>query len=345
MRRFEHGGNVYTRPGIRFDFSVNTNPAGLPPQVREALAANMDRFVRYPDPDCGELRRALAVHHGCGAERILCGNGAADLIFRLCACVRPRKALVPSPTFSEYERSVRLFGGELAEVPLSREEAFALPESFPDQIGPDVDLVFLCTPNNPTGVLTSPALIRRTAERCRQVGALLLVDECFLPFTGGPSVLPLLKEYPNLIILRAFTKLYAMAGLRLGYLLGDPGLLERIAPFGPHWAVSVPAQTAGVAALSAEPEWTQRTQAFTRGERDFLSRGLSRMGVTVFPSAANFLLLESETPLHRPLLERGILVRDCSNFTGLDDRHIRVAVRSREESLALLSAIEEVLHG
>lgn len=345
MRRYEHGGNIYAQPGVRFDFSVNTNPAGLPPQVREALASEMDRFVRYPDPDCGELRRALALHHGCAAECILCGNGAADLIFRLCAYLKPRKALVPAPTFSEYERSVRLFGGTMEEFPLSREDGFTLPDRFPDQIGPDVDLVFLCTPNNPTGVLTSPDLIRRTAERCRQIGALLLVDECFLPFTVGPSVLPLLEEYPNLLILRAFTKLYAMAGLRLGYLLGDPGLLERIAPFGPHWAVSVPAQTAGLAALAAEPEWTETTRTLIRAERDFLTEGLSRLGVTVFPSAANFLLLESGLPLYPLLRERGILVRNCSNFTGLDERHIRVAVRSPEENQALLRAIEEVLHG
>lgn len=345
MRRYEHGGTIYGEGRIRFDFSVNTNPAGLPPKVKEALRAGMDGFARYPDPDCTALRRALAVHHGCGAENILCGNGAADMIFRLCAWIKPERALAPAPTFSEYERSVRLFGGTMREAPLDREENFALTERFVDQIIPGTELVFLCTPNNPTGVLTPPALIRRAAERCRQVGACLLVDECFLPFTDGQSAAPLLKEFPNMVILRAFTKLYAMAGLRLGYLLGDRALLEHAAPFGPHWNVSVPAQVAGLAALDSEPAWTAETKRAVRAERAFLEEELARLGVRTFPSEANFLLLESDLPLCRPLKERGILVRDCSNFTGLDQRHVRIAVRTRAENQALLSALEEVLHG
>ena len=174
---------------------------------------------------------------------------------------------------------------------------------------------------------------------------MFVADESFLDFTEGNSLPPLLKDCPNLLILKAFTKFYAMAGLRLGYLLGEHTLLSRIALFAPPWSVSAPAQTAGLAALSVPPTWGEETRRLVRGERCFLAEALTALGLTVFPSDANFLLLKSQRPLYQPLKQRGILVRDCSNFTGLDERYIRIGLKTREENLQLLQAIREVLHG
>lgn len=345
MERYEHGGASWEDGTIRLDFSVNVHPWGLPPQVRQALQAGTADCARYPDPACTRLRAALARHHGIGADRILCGSGASDLILRLCAWRKPRKALVPAPTFSEYERSVRLFGGEMVYHPLRAENGFALTEAFLNDIVPGIDLVFLCTPNNPTGRLVDPALLARASQRCQAVGALLVVDECFLDFTQAESLLPLLADCPSLLILRAFTKFYGMAGLRLGYLLGDPALLAQIRPFGPEWSVSVPAQQAGAAALDTLPGWKTETLALIGEERAWLSRTLADLGLTVYPGDGNFLLLSGPVDFGARLRDRGILVRDCANFPGLGPGYFRVGLKTRPENRQLAAACKEVLYG
>lgn len=342
MERYEHGGNH--QEDIRLDFSVNTHPLGLPQEVRQALL-DVEDFSRYPDPACTSLRQALAEHHGLQPGNVLCGNGASDLILRICACLRPQKALVTAPTFSEYERSVTLFGGQVEEYTLQAEQGFLLDEGFLNVLSPNVDIVFLCSPNNPTGRLIPWDLLAEISCRCRDNGTVLVVDECFLDFTQGRTILPLLAECPQLLILKAFTKFYAMAGLRLGYLLGRETLLNQIKPFGPEWSVSLPAQRAGLAALTAQPQWGKHTQEWAKNQRDHMTLALTDLGLTIFPSDANFLLLRSQHPLHHTLKESGILVRNCANFTGLDDHYIRIGLKTRDENRQLLAAIKEVLYG
>lgn len=345
MQRYDHGGDLYSNPGILLDFSVNTNPLGMPRRVGDALVQRQAEFASYPDPHCRSLRRALAHKHHLDEQNILCGNGAADLIFRLCAWKQPRKALTLAPTFSEYERPVLLFGGEIEEWLLKPENDFALTPDFLDVLTDEVNLLFLCNPNNPTGKLAESALVEEIALRCKNHGILLLIDECFIDFTEGHSMAPKLEEFSNILILQAFTKLYSMAGLRLGYLLGQKTLLTQISEYGHTWSVSAPAQIAGMAALAEEPEWTAKTKKLIREERSFMEKSLTQLGLRVFPSDGNVLLLRSEIPLWKPLRHRGILVRDCSNFTGLDHHFIRIGLKTRKHHLALLSAIEEVLHG
>jgi threonine-phosphate decarboxylase len=345
MRRYEHGGDIYGHTGVALDFSVNTNPLGMPEGVKRALATHIADWERYPDPRCRALTAALAAHHGVQPDCVLCGNGAADLIFRICAGLKPRRALALAPTFSEYERSVSLFGGETREFPLSERNGFMLTDRILETLSPDVAMVFLCNPNNPTGRLADPALLRRVAARCEDQSIYLVLDECFIDFTDGESMLSLLREYPHLIILRAFTKLYAMAGLRLGYLLcADAALLAEIGRFAQTWSVSIPAQAAGLAALNAVG-WAEQTRRLVREERAFMAQALAELGLTVLPSDGNFLLVKSGTPLYEPLLQRGVLVRDCANFTGLDERYIRIGLKTRDKNTALLHALSEVLHG
>lgn len=341
MQRYEHGGLLANQlsnqiPSQTFlDFSVNLNPLGMPEAVRQALRDGISSFAAYPDPDCTALRTALGAYHGVSPASILCGNGAAELIFRVCLALRPRRALVASPTFSEYERSVRLLGGAVEEVPLP------LGEAFFRALRPGVDVVFLCTPNNPTGQLLPPELLLRVARRCAKTGTVLLVDECFLDFTEGESLLPHLAHHPHLLLLKAFTKFYAMAGLRLGYLLGDEALLHRLEPFAPTWSVSAPAQTAGLAALTTQPAWGEQTRKQVKGEREFLTQALTALGLTVFPSDCNFLLIKSEPPLTDPLQTQHILVRSCANFTGLDERYFRVGVKGRRENTRLVEGVRK----
>lgn len=345
MRRYDHGGDICGNANVTLDFSVNTHPLGMPEGVKRALAGRMADWERYPDPHCRALTAALAAYHGVEKNWVLCGNGATDLIFRICASLRPRRALALSPTFSEYERSVSLFGGKTLEVPLSEQDGFALTERILDALSPDMDMLFLCNPNNPTGRLADPALLRRIADKCGESGICLVLDECFIGFTDGESMIPLLKTHPHLMILRAFTKLFCLAGLRLGYLLcADTALLSEVGRFAQTWSVSVPAQTAGLAALG-EHGWAEQTRQLVREARAFMTAALSPLGLDVLPSDANFLLVKSGTPLYQPLLQRGMLVRDCSNFSGLDEQYIRIGLKTRDKNEALLHALSEVLHG
>ena len=351
MLPYTHGGDVLTAQarygGPVLDCSANLNPLGMPPQVGEAAAAAAAKASPYPDPLCRALRAAIAAHDGVAPGQVLCGGGAAELIFRLAFALRPRRALVTAPAFSEYEAALSAAGCAVARHPLQRENHFDVDEGLLEAIGPDTELVFLCTPNNPTGRLIDQELLLAAAEKCRGLGAVLAVDECFLPLScGGPGLAPWLVEYPNLLLLRAFTKSYAMAGLRLGYALcADAALLEKLAASGPPWSVSTPAQAAGLAALEQCPHWPEKARAFLEGERPAQAAGLSALGLDVVPGQANYLLFRAAgvTDLKESMLTQGVLIRSCANYHGLGEDWYRVCVGQAEQNRRLLAALREVL--
>lgn len=346
MLCYDHGGDIYDGSAIRLDFSVNTNPLGLAPRVVAAVQDGAAEDGRYPDPHCRALRHALAEHHCVAPERILCGCGASDLILRICAWRRPRRVAVAEPTFSEYARCAALFGAQIVQLPLRRENSFAPDEAFFTQMhSGGADLVFLCQPNNPTGRLWDDDLLARLADLCEQQGTYLVVDECFLDFTRGTSALRRQEDHPHLLILQAFTKFYAMAGLRLGYLIcPDGALADEIAAQGALWSVSAPAQRAGLAALE-ERGWQERTLRLVERERRRLTRELTNLGVTVYPSQANFLLCRAQRDVFTPLRRRGILVRRCDTFAGLDETYFRIGIKTEAENRVLVENLQEVLHG
>ena len=275
------------------DFSANVSPLGLPAGVAAAITNALPTADRYPDPLCRELRAALAGAEGVPADWILCGNGAADLIFRLALAVRPRRALLPAPTFAEYEAALQTVGCAVQRVFLREENEFAVTEEFIDAVTPETDIVFLCQPNNPTGQVTPPALVERLVRRCAECGAVLVVDECFLDFLPDRdawTAKQLLRDAPQLVILKAFTKLYAMAGVRLGYALcGDAALLEKMRGAGQPWAVSSLAQAAGLAALQ-ETAYADAVRALIAEQRPRMAAGLRALGLRVMDGQANYLL-------------------------------------------------------
>ncbi len=345
MQQYEHGGDIYGKHKIALDFSVNIHPLGMPQAVKQAIVDGLPGYETYPDPDCRALRAALGNALDLSSEQILCGNGASELIFALCAATGPKTALTLAPTFSEYGRAVRLHGGEVREFALRETADFALDESILSQLTPDLDIVFLCSPNNPTGRLIDPSLLHKIASACHQNDTLVLLDECFLDFTRGESMLAHLATYPNLLILRAFTKIYAMAGLRLGFLCGaHVALLAQIKAHCPTWSVSAVAQTAGVAALQVG-NWIPETLKIVEEERAYLQGALTELGCKVYQSDANFLLVKSGRPIYEPLRARGILVRNCGNFSGLDERYFRIGVKTHDKNEQLIEALKEVLHG
>lgn len=339
----EHGGDHYGKPPIRCDFSVNLNPLGMPPGVREAVLACPEAWLTYPDPRCHALRQALAAADQVRPEQIICGNGSSDLIYRYCLAVQPRRALILAPTFSEYEKALRLAGCVPDQYPLRADRQFDLEAGIVRLIEPGLDVLILCNPNNPTGRLIAPELLRQLAQRCAETKTRLLIDECFLPFCDAPSALVWLTEFPGLAILRALTKTHGLAGVRLGYLASDDQqLLLRMAACGQPWSVSGLAQVAGLAALR-QADWLPATRRLLREARAELTAGLARLGLEVLPGAANFVLVLSRLELAEPLLRKGFLVRRCANFSGLDRRDLRLAVRLPEENRLLLTALAEIL--
>lgn len=307
------------------DFSASISPLGVPEGVKRAAAKAAESADRYPDPQCRELCRDIAGYEDVPASYVLCGAGAADLIWRTVLAIHPQTAVIQAPTFGEYRAALEFAGCEISHDWSS-----------------NPDIIILCTPNNPTGEL----LPVETLEEAAKTGAVVLIDECFLDFTDEPAEYDFtgkLADYPNVLVLKAFTKIYAMAGFRLGYLLGsDTSLLKRISLAGPPWAVSSVAQAAGLAALREE-EYKRQVRNLVSVERPWLLERLQQLGLQTVPGRANFLLFRAGCSTGESLKKRGILVRTCGDFEGLDESWIRIAVRTHEDNEKLICALQEVL--
>ncbi|MBQ8687649.1 MAG: aminotransferase class I/II-fold pyridoxal phosphate-dependent enzyme [Ruminococcus sp.] len=343
MLNAEHGGDIYNRE-IFYDFSANLNPLGMPQRVRDALLSDISTWEKYPDPFCRRLRTLLSEREQLPVEQIVCGNGAADLIYRIVQAVKPQHGIVCAPSFSEYEKALSQNGCCISRYYLSPERCFVLDESILEVLTADTDILFLCSPNNPTGRTISGDLLQRIAETCLAQNIIFVCDECFLDFVrDGRSVRSCLNE--NVTILKAFTKIYAMAGLRLGYaLFGSPSLAEMVRTTGQYWSVSAPAQLAGETAL-AEKAYLKKTLSLIEEEYKYLTEALIGLGFTVYPSEANFILFRCSLPLDLLLLQEKILIRNCRNYEGLTEGFFRIAVRSHPENTMLIEAIRRVING
>ena len=334
-----HGGDIYG--GIALDFSANVSPLGTPRSVTDAIERALPELYRYPDPYCRTLVQTISEYEGVPKNFVLCGNGASELIYAYCGAARPKRAMELAPTFSEYSLALRRTGCEVVRFALKQEENFDLRENFlPFLAREKIDALFLCNPNNPTGRLIADDLLEEILRICREKNIALFVDECFLSLSdGGVDLTPSLSDFPQLFILKAFTKSFGMAGLRLGYgLSADEALLRKMSAAVPPWNVSTLAQAAGVAALG-DAEFLERNRAVIRAERPRLEERLRELGFWVCPSQANYILFRGEAGLADRLRERGAAIRDCANFEGLGPGWYRAAVRLREENDALLDAM------
>lgn len=338
-----HGGDIYGGE-VELDFSANTNPFGTPKGIIDAVQAALPEMHRYPDPYCRKLVQAISDFEGVPKEYILCGNGAADLIYAYCEALCPKVAVELAPTFSEYALGLERVGCKVKRYYLQQERKFELDEDFLSYLTETKpDVVFLCNPNNPTGKTIAPSLLENILTIGTKYNIRLFVDECFLDLSdSGESLKPFLVENPNLFILKAFTKSYGMAGIRLGYCLSsDSALLEQMSKAVQPWNVSSLAQTAGVAALQ-EQEFLQNTKELVAVERQWLKAELEALGFWACPSSANYLLFKGSADLHLKLKEKKIAIRNCDNYYGLGQGWYRIAVRRPEENEALIRAIKEV---
>lgn len=322
--------------------------------VEKAINAAVPQVVHYPDPNCTELKNTLGAYLNIEPEQIIAGNGAAELVYLLIKVLKPKRVLLPQPTFSEYEIAVVTGGGRVQDYPLSAGQGFRPSVEEITARLPGVDMIVLCNPNNPTGVITRREDLVKILEQARAGSVTVVVDEAFMDFVAERedySTVFLLRDYPNLFILYSLTKFFAIPGLRLGAGLGNPGLIKKMHMYKDPWNVNCFAQAAGVVSLQDEA-YIKKSIGFIQQEKEYLFEKLSGInGLSPFPPAANYIFAGIRaTGMTAPELAdrlggRGILIRDCSSYKNLDPYYIRMAVRTRAENDKLLAALRDIIRG
>jgi threonine-phosphate decarboxylase len=357
-----HGGNVYAasrnlqRPiNAILDFSASVNPLGPSPKVKQALAAGVQFIHHYPDPDCESLRRVLASHWKLSRDHFVIGNGSTELIDLIPRTLALRSALIVGPTFSEYADALRRAGTKSRTLSALRSDGYRPPLEkardllqSPGKAGSALDAIFLCNPNSPTGQICDWADLQALIACADRSGVWVVLDETFVEYCRKESMKPCLRRYPKLILLRSFTKFYALPGLRVGYTVSSPDVAASLRRYQPPWSVNVLAQFAAEAAIQ-DRDHARLSLAHVERERRRLTKLLrSLTGLVVFPSRANFLLLELPEPYRgraaaEALYRQGLVIRDCSSVPGLNERTIRIAVRTEDENNRLVGALTHML--
>lgn len=360
-----HGGNVThlsERYGLRvekvLDFSANVNPYGPPPEAMEMLRRALSDINRYPDPEHKKLRGSFARQHGVEAENLAVGNGSTELIYACARLFPSPKAWIFAPAFTEYARAVLSAGGAVSYlVSVEDRDFFYDFDRTTVESVTDAELIFIANPNNPTGTLYENDVLWKWVEKVHEINhkAHFVLDEAFLPFTDDQSqtsLIPFAVEFPRVVVLRSPTKLYGIAGLRLGYAVGHAQTLRKLENMMPPWRVNVLAQCFG--------EHVAYYDAYAAHSREMLLRARKRLiekmrlipALKSFNSAANFILAKIQTrnmnssELAEHLARKGIFIRVCDDFVGLEHgRFFRVAVRKPEDNEQLVNALKEVFNG
>ncbi len=315
--------------------------------ARKAFQKSYREVLRYPEPYGEELKETLAKHHGMKSTEILIGNGSTQLIYLLCSALRPRKALIVAPAFSESANALKLAGAKVRFLSLATDGSFEFStEKFMAAWGKDGGIAFLTTPNSITGQLIPRAEIEKIARIALLERRFLVIDEAFIDFVEGESVKQLIRYNPYLIILRSLTKYYALPGLRLGYLLAHSRRVAQFATYLEPWSVNGPAQKVALACL-ADRSFGLKTERWLRRERNYLTQALIGLkSFQPYASSANFLLVRiannaSAVELRSFLLNQKILIRAFNSFAGVGADHFRIAVRRRKDNQRLLEALRE----
>lgn len=347
-----HGGNIYSasdNTGIPLrrimDFSASINPLGVPKSVSAAIKRGMALLPHYPEPATESLSSFIAKHYSLPAGSVVCGNGSTELIYLIPRVLKPKRVLITAPAFSEYEKACRNSNGKLqvAGYRLRMEDNFDIDPD--DYIGAmkGCDLAFLCNPNNPTGRLLKKRDVIRIADAAAELKCCLVVDEAFIDFCPDESVIKHVRRNPYLIVLRSLTKFYALAGLRIGFGVFPIDVAERLKAGKEPWTVNCLADAAARAALD-DMEYLERSLKTMEHEKCFIEEGLTRLLLEFIPSAANYYLVRIKNARYVMdiLSKKGILLRDCSNFEGLENGFVRIAVRSGRENRILLKELSEL---
>ncbi len=355
-----HGGNLkeaelkYKIKQHKFiDFSSNINPLGLSPKIRKIITASINDIVRYPDPKCIEVRMGLSEILDIPAENILMGNGSIDLIYLIIDALKPARVLMPIPTFSEYERACIAKGAEPVFLEPEDKSLFNHDANRIINFIPNVDMVFLCNPNNPTGTVLPSTDLRYILKKCEEENVVMVIDEAFIDFTSDPDSISMIKaavDSQHLVILRSLTKFYALPGLRIGYLTCCEDLIKKFNGQQYPWHVNLLAQK--IAAMLTDTDYIEKSRKCIFTEREYLFNNLKQIaGIGPYDPSANYIFCKitrgdlTSDSLADILGNKGILIRDCSNYRGLDNRFFRVAVKKRVDNIKLIQNFRKILSG
>lgn len=352
---FDHGGNVFTvartlgvSPEQISDFSASINPLGMSSMVRKAMICSLDSLVHYPDSSHKELKHSLARFHSLSPAHFTVANGSTELIYNIPAMLPGRKALIISPSFSEYVRALNQHHWEARHFVLSPENNFSIDADRLEQELNDVDVLFMSNPGNPSGTLYPLRIIEKIYSLCLSSGTFMVLDEAFMDFCEEASAKRIIVHSDNAIVLRSMTKFFGIPGLRLGYSISNATMSERLDSMGGPWSVNSLALAAGTAALQ-DAQHNQESLEFIRQERRQLFEKLAQFPqFRSYPSSANYLLVEisngmSARELKERLLPHRILIRDCASFMGLTNRFFRIAVRTVDENKRLIESLTRIL--
>lgn len=349
----KHGGYDGEKQGQVIDFSVNINPLGLPEKLIERIRESFFNIVSYPEVNGSRARGVIARHLAfdypeLSKENIILGNGATELIYLFARALRPKKTLIIQPTFTEYERALRLLGSEIVYFQLSAANNFQIDEEklLFKLKETKADLLVFCNPNNPTAVFTGYQRLEKVFAYLKKISANIFIDESFIDFTDQQSSASFLDKYP-IFILKSMTKVYAIAGLRLGYALASSDLIARLNVFKEPWTVNSIALDI-VEMLLKDKDYIARSKKYLRQEKAFMKAKLSTIkGLDVFDSSANFFLLslknQKASVLEEKLLMKDIYIRSCEDFPGLDDSYFRVAVKKHQENVHLIQSLKSIV--
>ncbi|KZE38459.1 hypothetical protein AV656_05995 [Bhargavaea cecembensis] len=348
MQLPEHGANplrLYDRLGMEvpeqvLDFSENVNPLGIPEEIRKSWPSLLEALPHYPDPEGEPFLSAAASYHGVPRKRVLAGNGAAELFSVIADRYRGRSALLIHPTFSEYRATLLSKGAKCTDLVTDPADP-KFPEDRVLERMKDADVLYVCNPNNPTGVRIPEETIRRLAEHGLRTGCELVIDEAFMDFAGEEySFIPRLEEFPNTVVIRSMTKMYGIPGIRLGYMIGSPNRIAGHRNAVPHWNVNGIAARIGSLCFGEE-EFRQRAVRYCREERQQLAGFLEAAGCTVTDSETNYISFRpnGSPGLYRGLLGQGIVLRHSENFLGMDGAWFRVGIKEREKMKVLKEAL------
>lgn len=352
-----HGGNIYAtarllgvQPEELIDFSANINPLGFPPGLHNFLRRPHTAILNYPDPDARDCIAALAHYHRMPRSCFMVGNGSTEFIYLLPDVIRPRRIIMLTPAFTEYRRSYRFRNVHISPFPSLPEERF-IPDT--DRLCLEIkngyDALYLANPGNPTGVLIPKQDVEKIVRTAQQHGTVVILDEAFIDFNESHSMKKQVQVYKNLFILRSLTKFFGIPGLRIGYLIAHPDNIQKVSEYRQPWSVNSIAQHSAIEAVK-DARFIERTRAYIAGARKRLISDLSAINeLSVFPGTANFLLLRLCLPhytardLYQQLLRRGLIIRTCEDFEGLDSSYFRIAVKKKTENRSLVSALKKIV--
>ncbi|MEW6557511.1 MAG: threonine-phosphate decarboxylase CobD [Elusimicrobiota bacterium] len=359
LQHSRHGGNIwqiakeYKIPIEKIiDFSTNINPLGIPNRVENKLIENMHLISYYPDPYCSQFIQKLSETLCIKKENILVGNGSTELIYTISAAISPKKVVIPIPTFSEYENSVKAHNAEIEFYICREENNFKINIARMIKLLPYSQMIFVCNPNNPTGSVLSKEELVFLAKKCQQNNVLLLIDETYINFVIDDEDFTMIHNIDNnqIIVLRSFTKFFAIPGLRLGYMVANKNIIEKIKKFQPVWSVNILAQIAACEIIK-DKEYIQKTKEYIQIQAKILRGHFVDIYdiIKPYPTVTNFILCRFNRSYNynhifrRLIQEHGIIVRNCSNFRRLSNRYFRVAIRTEKENKKLIHAFWKVL--